>query len=534
MPDRRTQLLNDRIPEEAGGSPGRGGLETLASGSVLTIGGVIATGLLNFLVVIVVTRGLGPVGTGVFFQAVALFSILASLVDLGATAGLVRSIPRYRALARTSDARLVVAVAAWPVAIIASATAAVLIVLAPGLASILGLNAEQGPVAIRTLAAFLPLAAVSSVALAAIRGFGTMLPYVVLENVAKPLLRPVLIIVALALGVGVPGVLLAWAVPLGLVLPIAALVLTVLIRRLEQEPSSLEPPSAGLASDFWRFSAPRGLAGIFQVATVWLGVLLLGTLRSTTEAGLYGAVGRLVGLGVFAIEGVRLAIAPQISGALAKDDREGALLLYRVGTWWLMALSWPMYLTLAIFAPVILQMFGPDFVRGETALFILSLAMLIGVGTGNVTVVLLMGGKSVWTLANTAAALIVNVVLNLLLIPPFGMTGAAIAWAASVLVNNVVPLGQVWRFLGLDPFGRGFLIVAGISTACFGGIGVTVRTILGPSITGFLVFAVLSIPLYAYLLYRFRETLRLAAVREAVTGRIRGWSRSRPSRLEVS
>jgi O-antigen/teichoic acid export membrane protein len=469
-----------------------------------------------------------------FFQAVALFSILASLSDLGASAGLVRSIPRFRALARIPDIRRVVALAAWPVALIASVTAGVLIVLAPELASILGLDRAQGPVAIRTLAAFLPLAAVSGVALAAIRGFGTMLPYVALENVAKPVLRPLLVIIALAVGAGVPGVLLAWAVPLGLALPIAAFVLAALMRRLEEAPAPVEPPSAGLVSEFWRFSAPRGLAGILQVVIVWLGVLLLGSLRSTNEAGLYGAVGRLVGLGVFAIEGVRLAIAPQISGALAEDDREGARLLYRVGTWWLMALSWPMYLTLAIFAPVILQMFGQEFVRGETALFIVSLAMLIGVGTGNVTVVLLMGGKSVWALANTAVALLVNIVLSLVLIPPFGMTGAAIAWAASVLVNNVVPLGQVWRFLGLDPFGRGFLFVAGLSTACFGGIGVVARTFLGPTITGLVAFAVPATALYAYLLYRFREPLRLAAVRRALLGGTGMWSGSRPSRLEVS
>jgi O-antigen/teichoic acid export membrane protein len=159
--------------------------------------------------------------------------------------------------------------------------------------------------------------------------------------------------------------------------------------------------------------------------------------------------------------------------------------------------------------------------------------MLIGVGTGNVTVVLLMSGKSVWVLANTAVALLVNVVLNLALIPPLGMTGAAIAWAASIVVNNVVPLGQVWRFLGLDPFGRGFVIVAGLSTACFGGIGVVVRTILGPTITGILVFAVTASALYAYLLYRFRKPLQLAVVKRALLAGSGRWSRSRPARLEV-
>jgi O-antigen/teichoic acid export membrane protein len=527
--DRVTDRIsgNGRIREE------RGPLGDLASGSVLTIGGVIATGLLNFLVVVAVTRGLGSDGAGMFFQAVALFSILASLADLGASAGLVRTIPRFRALARTSDIRSIVALAAWPVGLTACVTAAVLVVFAPQIASIIGLGTPDGPVAIRTLAVFLPLAAVSSVCLAAIRGFGTMLPYVALENVAKPLLRPLLVIAGLSLGVGVPGVLLAWAVPLGLTLPVAAIVLAALIRRLGEASRETDGGSARLASEFWRFSAPRGLAGIFQVAMVWMGVLLLGALGSTTDAGVYGAVGRLVGLGVFAIEGVRLALAPQISGALAEEDREGARVLYRVGTWWLIALSWPMYLTLATFGPVILSLFGSEFVRGQNALFVNSMAMLIGVGTGNVTVVLLMGGKSVWALANTTIALLVNVVLSILLIPPLGITGAAVAWGASVVVNNVVPLWQVWRFLGLDPFGRGFFIVASLSTICFGGIGLIMRMIFGPTIIGLLVFALPACALYVVLLYRFRGPLRLAAVRQALLPRRGRSGRSAPAKAEV-
>jgi O-antigen/teichoic acid export membrane protein len=162
---------------------------------------------------------------------------------------------------------------------------------------------------------------------------------------------------------------------------------------------------------------------------------------------------------------------------------------------------------------------------------IVSLAMLVGVSTGNVTVVLLMGGKSVWVLANTAAALAVNIILNLVLIPPFGMSGAAIAWAATGLVINVVPLAQVRRFLGLDPFGRGFLIVAGLSTACFGGIGVVVRTIAGPTITGFIAFAITGTALYAYLLYRYRAPLHLGLIKQALlagTGRRR---RPKPARV---
>jgi O-antigen/teichoic acid export membrane protein len=193
-----------------------------------------------------------------------------------------------------------------------------------------------------------------------------------------------------------------------------------------------------------------------------------------------------------------------------------------------------MYLTLATFGPVILNLFGSEFVRGQDALFVSSVAMLIGVGTGNVTVVLLMGGKSVWTLANTTIALLVNVVLSILLIPPLGITGAAMAWGASIVVNNVVPLVQVWRLLGIDPFGRGFLIVAGLSALCFGGIGLVARMILGPTMIGLLAFALPACALYVVLLFRFRGPLRLAAVRQAfLRGRVR-LGRSAPAKAEVS
>lgn len=79
--------------------------------------------------------------------------------------------------------------------------------------------------------------------------------------------------------------------------------------------------------------------------------------------------------------------------------------------------------------------------------------MLVASGIGAVDVVLLMGGKSIWNLANTVASLTLNLVLNLLLIPRLGITGAAIAWSVSILVNNLAPLTHVWAFLWLHPFG---------------------------------------------------------------------------------
>jgi O-antigen/teichoic acid export membrane protein len=155
-------------------------------------------------------------------------------------------------------------------------------------------------------------------------------------------------------------------------------------------------------------------------------------------------------------------------------------------------------------------LFGPEYVAGDTALLILCGGMLVNLATGNVTTVLLMGGKSSWNLYNAAASLTLNVVLNLILTPAMGITGAAIAWAASLIFINVAPLVQVGLFLDMrPPFGPGFVLVALATATCYGAFGLLLRYTLGMSVTTLALYVVAATALYAAALWRFREQLRL-------------------------
>jgi O-antigen/teichoic acid export membrane protein len=142
--------------------------------------------------------------------------------------------------------------------------------------------------------------------------------------------------------------------------------------------------------------------------------------------------------------------------------------------------------------------------------------MLVTTGTGPVDVVLLMGGKSSWNLLNTLVAVTLNIVLNIVLIPRFGIVGAAVAWSASLLVNNLAPLVQVRRFLGLHPFGPAYPRVALAALASFGAIGLLVRLVAGTSLPAFVLSAALSSAVYVGLLWSFRDALRLRVLRAAL------------------
>jgi O-antigen/teichoic acid export membrane protein len=181
-----------------------------------------------------------------------------------------------------------------------------------------------------------------------------------------------------------------------------------------------------------------------------------------------------------------------------------------------MMLAWPMYFALALFAPVLLRVFGHDFANGATALAVLAVAMLVATGIGPVDVVLLMGGRSTWNLFNVVIALTLNVAISLILIPRIGITGAAIAWAAAILFNNIAPLLEVRAFLKVDPFGRAFPAVAASAILCFGGIGAAIRLTAGATLPAFVAYMVVASIVYAALLLRFRERMELPLLWETV------------------
>lgn len=519
------------VPETAPTPPAATGssadLRTLARGGTLGLLGVAVSAGLQFALVVIVTRGLGARGAGTFLEGVALFTIIANLAQLGANTGLVRALSRARALGRTAELRPTLRVALWPVVAVSTAAALVLWALASPLARLLfhGVDHATAVAYIDIFALALPLTPVTMAALSATRGLGTMGPYVTVQNMALPALRLVLVLIVVAAGLGSTAVAFGWAVPAGVAFVATVVSLRRLLRRAERaaEPQpAAAPPIRALASEFWRFSGPRGLASMLGMTVTWMDILLVGALRSTREAGIYAAASRLSIAGAYALQAVGMAIAPQISGLLARRDKAGVEVVYRVATWWLMALSWPLYLTLIVFAPVVMGMFGPAFGAGQWALVILSAAMLVNLATGNVTVVLLMSGKSALNLINAAVSLVLNVALNLTLIPLMGITGAAVAWAVSIVFVNVAPVVQVRLCLGLrPPFGSGYSVVAVAAVLCFGVLGSVARLLLGSSASSLAASCVAGSAIYLLALYRFRGAIGFAHLREALGARLR-------------
>jgi len=492
----------------------------VARGSAINVAAMTFGAILGFGLTVLCTRWLQPTDAGEFFEMIALFTILSSSLQLGADTGLTRWTARARAVGGLAEVRRITLTAIAPVLTIGAAAIAAVWVAAPLLARVFlhSMDPAHAAAEFRLIAFFVPLGAVSACLIAGARGFGRMWPYMAIEGVTKPVLRIALVALALLAGWGLRGAVLGWSIPVVIGAAASWLIFSGLIRK--EVPAAVPAFSSagrgGLAAEFWRFAAPRGLAAVFQIVVLWLDILIVGAILGSYAAGVYAAVSRLAIIGTFALEGTRLAIAPRLSSRLARREHSRAGDLYQSATRLLMLASWPVYLLFAIFPTVTLGIFGPRYTAGAVALVIIALAMLVNTGTGNVTVVLLMGGKSSWNVVNTMAALCVNVGLNLLLLPRIGIAGAAVAWAASILVDNLAAVLEVWWIFGVAPTGRGYGLVVAVAGGCFGVIGLAFRTAFGQSVLVMALALGAGLAVYLPLVYLGRRRLYLGGLYAAL------------------
>lgn len=448
-----------------------------ARGGALNVAGSAVSMALSLVLVVLVAREYGAAGSGVFFSAVAIFTIVGTMVKLGSETGLVFSISRFRARERWGDVVPTIHLALWPVLGLSVLVAGALLVGA-GLVPGGGDGTPDGDVAdvLRGLLPFLPAYVAVQVLTGATRGYGTMTPTVRDVSILRPGLQAALMAVVVAGGRGLAALAVAWGLPLALTSITAAVSLVRLVRA---DPAG-GPPSTGLRREFWAYASVRGFAQTLQTTQDRIGVVVVGAVAGPATAGVFVVVARLIGALNLVIYAVGQAMNPEISGLLARHDRAGAERMVQRITAWTMLLVWPAAVLLITHGDVILSLFGPEFTAGSGALELLALAMIVCTAFCHLDNVLLMGGRARLSLINVGASLALMVVLYAVLTPRYALMGAAWAWALGLLAYNLGPWPYVRRSLGIRGLGPEALYVAPatVGALVFGALG---RVVLGSS-----------------------------------------------------
>lgn len=481
------------------------------AGAVNLLGGA-AGSVIGLVLAAIVGRELGTDGAGTYFVVVALFMIVSNVGELGADTGLVRFVSAARVTGRPGDVAHLVSLAVRPV--LAAGVVVTVGVAGWVLVSSTGVVGLPGGATVLVAAAAVA-ASSTALMLAVTRGLGDVLAYPLLQNLLLPVLRLVSVVAAIAAGGGVVAVVTAWMVPVPVVLVLATAVAVRLTVRRTGSIRPLSMPAAdrrGLSRRFWSFSATRGVSAAVEIVLEWIDVLIVGALTSAEQAGIYAVVTRCARAGEVVQQAARVSVGPQISAALARGAIDEARALYGLVTAAMIWLAWPFFIVLAVFPDTVLSTFGPGFDDGALSLTVLSAAMAVATAAGTVQTILLMGGRSSWQLGDKSAALGLNVALNLVLVPLWGIEGAALAWAVTIVADTALVVYQVQGLMGVRPSG-GHLRVAGLlSLGVVGSIVLGARLALGSSATVMVSATCVAAAVYLTLSVPLRHRLGLAAL----------------------
>jgi len=491
---------------------------SMARGAAANVGGALFTTALSFALVLIITHTISKASFGLFTIAATVILIAQVPALLGLDTGTVRFVALGASAEDEESARGALQTALLLAAVSSVVLMALLALTAPWIADSF-FHKPGAAHLIRIVSLSLPGLVLARVVIAGLQGLGAMESSAWL-NPVRGIVNIAAAVPLLAVGLGAEGLAYAAVVTAWATLAFGLLLL------VRVHPTALRPVPSHWAYDrVLRFSLPQTLTTMLLYILLWTDVLMLGRLGLASEVAVYRVAQNLLSPAQTISTSTGQMFAPRIAAEDARGDRRTLGTMLKRVTYWNIALSLPVFLVLLLVPGPLLDLFGRGYDRGATALAILAAGQLFNAATGPLGQVINMSGRPYVTMSNNAAVATLNVIGCAILIPRYGITGAAVSTTASITAVNLLKLVQVRVMFGINPFRAqaAYALLAGVLAAALALPVVAVWPNAVPLLEVAVVGALVT-GLYAWFFWTF-------AAGDEERGLLRRWRRRRDGRV---
>lgn len=403
------------------------------------IGGITGKGL-DYLLVLLLARHLQPTQYGVYTTAFIFTAMMVTVSRFGLDSGTTHFVSRALSEDRERELAGVYLLAIGTTVVTAALVAGAAIAAAPWISEAV-FDSEQVTV-LTIFFASVPFRILLQVSLSLFDGFNDMGTRVTFE-VARDGLQ-VLVVLALTL---LEASMVT--IVLGVVLVIVCMGVVSAVSALERLRRFGPVVDIGrirtVAREMFAYSVPLWLVAIANLGRNWVDVLLLSYLTTSDIVGIYQIAWTLAGAFSVLLVAFATPFFPMASRLYAQSEFGQLKRLFQLVTRWINLLVLPVFLFSFVFAePIITLFFGSEYAAAVPIARVSLVGMFIHVSAGN-NIALLKGLDNTRLYLYVATGtLVVNIALNLLLIPEYGGVGAAAATAFSLGLLNAAILSYVY------------------------------------------------------------------------------------------
>lgn len=189
---------------------------------------------------------------------------------------------------------------------------------------------------------------------------------------------------------------------------------------------------------FLKYSIPLVMATVMGVVMSKIDIIMLKNFVDSKSIGVYQIAAQLATATSALLLIFNMVFAPKISKLYHENKIEVLKKLYIKSTRILGGLALVTLIIMIIMRKYILGIYGSTFILGEMVLVYRGIGQFFNSVVGSSTFMISMTGRPKIFMWITSIACIINIILNLILIPKFGINGAAIASMVAVITTNVV------------------------------------------------------------------------------------------------
>jgi O-antigen/teichoic acid export membrane protein len=413
---------------------------------IVFVGSILGAGL-KYLIQIILARNLGAEVFGLFFLGLTIFKVTEMIAELGLPHGIIRYVSIFHGKKDMARIKGII-VFSIKATFAAGAALGLILFFFSKTISVHIFHKPDLAVVLKFFAVMLPLSAMTTMMVFSTQAFKIMKYKIFVREFLEPAMKIILIAFVFLLGWGLLGVLSVHLFVFVFVSFIAFLFLKKtfpgIIRR------TVEPIYEN--RELLNFSWPLFFVYFAGFLILYTDTLMIGYFKTSQDVGVYSVAHRTAFLVGTAIAAFNSIFAPIISDLYSRRKNHELEKLFKIVTKWIFSFSLPIFLLIVFFSEPILGIFGQEFVPGVNCLVILCAGWLIHSAVGSVGIMISMIGRPKINLFNTSSTLILNITLNLILIPEYGITGAALATALSISLIRIISLLEVYAILKIHPY----------------------------------------------------------------------------------
>ncbi len=408
-------------------------LKTIVRGTGWKVFGEILNKIIRYVSIFLITHLISPTQYGLFTLGNTIIGILGIIALLGFENSLVKFITKYNAEKEYGKIKTLIKFV-FKIILIWSLIISLLLFLMRNYISNYIFSEPNLSLVILIFSILIPLQAVINFLFIVLRSFKKVYENVLISSIVGGLAWLLLVFIAFFMDLSFFWILVAKIISKVAILLFAIYYVCKLYLKKFQKIKEEEIVKLKIVS----FSFPLFLHSSVALIAFWADKIMLGIFGTAKDVGIYNIAIQLALLSTFILIGINEIFVPIIGELYHSKKMELYRGLFQSLTRWAFTFSMFILSFYLLFGKELLILFGKDYSLAFLPLIIITVAQAITVSAGPVGHSLIMLGKNKWVLYDTLFIVMINIILNLILIPKYGIIGVAIATAIAYICNALL------------------------------------------------------------------------------------------------